>query len=124
MSISDADHNFSGTAGSFGSMLVLDSDLDGDGADDVAIGSDNDDTAATDAGAVYVFRWSTGWASTLGTSDASTAVLGTGTYTYLGAGGAGGADLDGDGLDDLLAGEPGNDTAASNAGAVWVMLGR
>ncbi len=121
--LSSADYNLSGTAGDMGSLLLMNSDLDGDGSPEVLVGNDGDDTAGADAGAVHVFTWSSSWPSALTASNAIATFYGSAAGAALGSGGNGGADLDGDGRDDVALGEAGNDTAASNAGAVWIVLG-
>jgi hypothetical protein len=119
----DADHNISGTAGDLGSMLILDSDLDGDGADEIVVGADGDDTAASNAGVVWVFSWSSSWGASLTSADARATLYGSQADGYFGSGVAGGADLDGDGLEDVALGEFTNDDSASDAGAVWIVRG-
>ncbi len=119
----EADHNISGNSGDLGSSLILDSDLDGDGADEIVVGADGDDTAASNAGVVWVFSWSSGWGSSLTSADARATLYGTHAEELFGSGGAGGADLDGDGLEDLALGAATNDDYASDAGAIWVLRG-
>ena len=119
----DADHTLLGTAGDLGSLLILDSDLDGDGADELVVGADGDDTAYTNAGRVQVFSWSASWAASLSTADARATLLGTEADGYFGSGGAGGEDLDADGLDDVILGGFLDDTAGADAGVVWVLRG-
>jgi hypothetical protein len=119
----DADHILSGNPGDAGSMLILDSDLDGDGADEIVIGADGDDTAGSNAGLVWVFSWSSSWAQPFSDADARATILGPAAGGYFGSGGAGGADLDGDGLEDVALGEVTADDGASDAGAVWIVKG-
>jgi hypothetical protein len=101
----------------------MDSDLDGDGADELVVGADGDDTAAANAGLVQVFSWSSSWAASLTTADARATLLGTEADGYFGSGGAGGEDLDADGLDDVILGGFLDDTAGTDAGVVWVLRG-
>jgi hypothetical protein len=51
----DAAATLSGTAGDFGSAVVYDTDFTGDGAADLLIGDDGNDTASSNAGAVWLF---------------------------------------------------------------------
>ncbi len=123
VSLGDADHNFSGTAGDLGSMMVMDSDLDGDGADEVVLGGDGDDTAGSNYGVAWVFSESSGWSRSMSDSDAVATIYGPSAESYFGSGGAGGADLDGDGREDIAIGATSDDTAASEAGSVWIIPG-
>ena len=123
MDLGDADHEFNGTAGDHGSTLVVDSDLDGDGADEIVIGADGDDSAYSNSGTVFVFSWSSSWGSSFDEGDARATFFGSQADGYFGSGGAGGADLDGDGLEDVAIGEAASDGGASNAGAVWIIPG-
>jgi hypothetical protein len=118
----DATYTITGDTDEFASSWAW-TDLDGDGDDDLVVGADEDDNGGTDAGAVYVFMWSAGWASSLTTSNANGRYLGATAYDYAGTEVEGGADLDGDGTDDLVVGAPGNDTNGSSAGAAYVILG-
>ncbi len=124
MDVSDADHIVTGTAGDIGSALALDSDLDGDGDDDMVVGSDGDDVGASNAGAAFMFSYSTSWASALTSADASASIYGATANEYFGSGAAGGADLDGDGTEDLAIGATGNDTRATDGGAIYIIPGR
>ena len=123
MDLGDADHEFNGTDGDHGSTLVIDSDLDGDGADDIVLGADGDDSAYSNSGTVFVFSWSSSWGGSFDEGDARATFSGSQADGYFGSGGAGGADLDGDGLEDVALGESQNDSGASNAGAVWIIPG-
>jgi len=124
VNVSSADWILSGTAGDLGSALNLDTDLDGDGNDDLLVGNDGEDSAASNAGAVYDFSYSTSWGSTLTTADASATFFGVAANDGFGSGLGGGVDLDGDGKEDVAAGASGVDTGASNGGAVYVIPGR
>jgi len=123
-SMGDASHTFTGTAGDLGSALVIDSDLDGDGADEIVIGSDGTDANGTNSGAVYVFRWASDWGDTLTSADAAASIAGASGNDYLGSGLSGGGDLNGDGLEDVVAGSVVSDeTTGTNAGAIWLITG-
>jgi Putative metal-binding motif/FG-GAP-like repeat/FG-GAP repeat len=114
--VSSAAASFSGTAGSFASSIAV-SDLDGDGADDLLVGDYSNDTASTDAGALWIYAGSSQWS---GAATAASAVIwGGASGDYLGSAVAGGYDLNGDGHEDALVGAYGNDGAFSNGGAVY-----
>jgi hypothetical protein len=120
--LSDADWSFTGTAGDLGSMMIMDSDLDGDGADDVVLGADGDDTSGTNAGAAFVYTGGS-WTTDVATSSASATFWGSASQGYFGSGGAGGQDVDGDGREDVVIGELTSDVGASDGGAAWIVLG-
>ncbi|ANM31706.1 hypothetical protein ABI59_22320 [Acidobacteria bacterium Mor1] len=108
-----------GVAGDeYGSAVALIGDVNGDGVGEFAVGIPFDDPAAgTNAGSVLI----------LSGADRSihcraTDPQGTGG-DRLGAAVAGIADLSGDGLPDLLAGAPFEDTTRANAGAVLLFSG-
>jgi hypothetical protein len=98
-------------------------DLDGDGADDLAIGANGESTEATDSGAVYVIMGgrASGTAS-IATADA--VVYGASDYDEAGVAVAGG-DVDGDGNGDVLLGAPrhGGTPSLAGKGAVYLMSG-
>ncbi len=120
---SDADVMVSGTAGDLGASLTLDSDLNGDGCDELVVGADGDDTSFSNAGATFVFFGSGSLAATLVGSNADLTLWGTAADEYFGSGSAGGVDLDGDGREDVVIGAVSNDVQASGAGAAYVIKG-
>ena len=103
---------------SLGAALAGDGDLDGDGLPDFALAAPDDDTGATNAGAVHVFTGAGPVSGTLTTADASASFTGTlaseraGTALAIG-------DVDDDGYDDLVVGAPGGDIG----GLVYVVAG-
>jgi hypothetical protein len=98
-------------------------DFDGDGIGDLLVGADEDDTAGNQAGAVYLFSGATLAAGCTVTDDADLALYGTLAGDELGSGAACVGDVDGDGLDDLLASAPYADAVYSNAGLVELYTG-
>ena len=107
--LSTADATFTGPSGNdFAGYSVAGlGDFSGDGLDDVAIG-------ANQAGVYIVAGGNTG---DLVPSE-SFARLAGGNFSVGAAG-----DMDGDGLADLISGNPSDDTNASNAGIVYLVLG-
>jgi len=122
-SASSADHVWSGTAGDFASAACIDSDLDGDGADEVALGGDSADVSSSNSGVVYLYFHDSSWSSSLTSSDADATIWGDDSSDYLGTGLAGGQDLNGDGFEDLLVGAVGVDDGTSDGGAVYIIAG-
>lgn len=106
----------------FGRSVAGAGDVNGDGFADVVVGAFNSDAAgAFDAGRAYVYLGGAG------TSLNSTA---DGTLTgnilaedYFGRAVASAGDVNGDGFADVVAGAPGSDSSASNAGRVFVYFG-
>lgn len=108
----------------FGVSLAVLPDLNGDGVEDLAVGSRLDDDGGSDRGAVYICflardgsvggyqkisQTRGGFGGQLGNSDqwgSATAWLG---------------DLDGDGLGELAVGGPESDRGAPNAGSLWIL---
>ncbi len=92
-------------------------DLDGDGFDDLVIGNDGDDTAATSSGLVAVFYGPV--TGTWSTNDADARLLGpTITYSYMGRQLRTG-DVNGDGLGDIIGIAYGNEMVGVYFGATW-----
>jgi hypothetical protein len=124
LSTASPDVDVSAASIGFGSAVSADADLDDDGFDDLVVGASGDDTAASNAGAVYVFHGSGSWSAALGITDATASLYGTTSGDALGSGLANGADLNGDGVDDLAIGATGYDNGSSSGvGAVYIVPG-
>ena len=123
MSLGDAHTTFVGENNDdmAGSAVAFVGDMDGDARSDIAIGARLDDVAGSDAGAVYIVL--DALPGTVDLSDASAKLLGSGAGDWVGSTLAGAGDLDGDGTADLVVGVPYDDSFASDAGAVWILLG-
>ena len=94
----------------FGSSVSTGGDVDGDGFDDVVVGTRFHDYGD---GAVYLYRGGADGVSLSTEQRVEPSAVGVGAGYSV----AGGADLDGDGLADLLVGAPG---AGENAGAAYL----
>ena len=105
-----------------GSQLAGAGDVNGDGWLDLLIGaSAHEGSAGNKSGGTWLIY---GPFSGVETADSlGPCIEGPGIGDKLGAGVSGGGDLDGDGLGDLVIGAPGDNTAATDAGAVWVLFG-
>ncbi|MDP2313549.1 MAG: MopE-related protein [Pseudomonadota bacterium] len=97
-------------------------DVNADGFADMLIGATGDDTSCSNAGAGYIVLGS----GSPVTESLSSALKFTGVDCgeVAGQGVAGAGDVDGDGVDDFLIGAYSNDDAGTNAGAVYLVLGR
>lgn len=100
----------------FGLPVVGAGDLNADGFADLAVSATGADGYT---GAIYLYQGSASGP----TGEVRLAVGSGATQDQLGAGLSGGGDIDGDGFDDLVAGAPGVDGPAIDAGAVFVYLG-
>jgi hypothetical protein len=110
-----------------GSALSTAGDVDGDGLDDVLIGAPDVDLGGASAGAAYLLLASGavlgGASATASVSDADVILIGEATGDEAGFSVGSAGDLDGDGQAELLVGAPYNSSAASYAGAVYVLYG-
>lgn len=104
-------------------------DINGDGIDDIAIGSRDNDEGGPNAGAAYVLFGRAGTArptvnlAALSPTDGFK-ITGAAAFDELGTSVSGAGDINGDGIDDLVIGAPGNDATAPDAGAAYVIFGR
>jgi hypothetical protein len=124
ISASTADAVLTGAvaADRFGLAVAGLGDLDGDGYGDLAISADKEDTAGTDAGAVYVYT--TAPSGAVAAASADTVLTGELAGDFFGRTVAGIGDANGDGFTDLFVGATGYDVdALSLAGATYVVYG-
>ncbi len=116
-SLADADALWIGEARNdfAGSSLAVVGDVNGDGYDDFAIGAQSNDTAARDAGAVYLIYGGTSFA----TQSVTETIAFTGRASeYAGGSIAGVGDVNNDSYDDFVIGATGND------GRAYLVLGQ
>ena len=102
--------------------VIAGGDADGDGFDDLLLGSTTSDTTDSDAGEAWLVLGSAAWSGSndIGTSATASfagdlALDGFGNALLL-------TDLDGDGLGDLVMGASEESTGGSGAGAAYVFL--
>jgi VCBS repeat-containing protein len=101
-------------------------DVNGDGRDDIAIGSRFNDAGALNAGSVHVVFGRSA------TTEVNLGALGAGGFQILGETAnastgysiAAAGDVNGDGLDDILLGARGANGGGSNSGGGYVVFGR
>ncbi|MBI1423705.1 MAG: hypothetical protein GC149_09600 [Gammaproteobacteria bacterium] len=109
----------------FGAALAKLSDLNGDGVPELAVGSPLDNEAGTERGACWIlFLNSTG---TVSSSIKLTQGLNgfTGTLhdgDHFGSAVSSLNDVNGDGVQDMVVGAPGDDDNGTDRGALWVLL--
>ena len=103
---------------SFGVGLGYGGDIDGDGFDDLAIGAYKSSAAANSAGEAYLWM---GDATRTLPRHSRILAEDAGATDNFGVGIWAAGDLDGDGRGELVVGSPGDDDAATNAGAAYII---
>jgi len=119
--LSAADGRFVGEeAGDQAGWTLTAGDVDGDGVEDVLVGACENDAGGDGAGAAYLLTGPA--AGTIDLSEADAKLVGEEPEDAAGYSLAAG-DVDGDGVEDLLVGAPGQDAGGSYAGAAYLVLG-
>jgi hypothetical protein len=96
-------------------------DLDGDGFDDLIMGSYDDDEAGAFAGAVWIFYGPID--GKLDPDEADAKLLGEAPGDHAGYSVAGAGDVNGDGFDDVLVGAHGSGASLPGAGSAYIVYG-
>jgi hypothetical protein len=126
--INDAEGNFTGTLedyDEFGSSVTSPGDLDGDGVNELVVGARGDNDGVNDKGAVWVLFMNTDGTVKSHQKISDTQGNFTGTLAeddQFGTSVTSPGDLDGDGVNDLVAGASEDDGGGSIRGAVWVLF--
>ena len=102
----------------FGVSVSRAGDVNGDGVDDVIIGSHLNDDGGTDTGAAYVY-----YGGSNPDSFADIVFVGEGVDDKFGVAVAGAGDVNGDGYGDLIVGANNNDIGGADAGRAYVYFG-
>ena len=105
----------------FGISVASVGDTDGDGVPDLLVGADEEDTGGDQAGSAYLFTDMAG--TMIATYDAAAVYTGEETDDLAGRRVSDGGDANADGYSDMLISAPGDDSGASNGGAVYLVLG-
>jgi len=118
--LSAADAKLIGENGSdYAGRTVSDAgDVDGDGRADIMVGTHDNDSGA---GAAYLLLGPVSGNIDLSAADAK--LIGENSGDYAGESVSDAGDIDGDGHPDIVVGAHGDDSAGSEAGAAYVLLG-
>jgi parallel beta-helix repeat protein len=99
-------------------------DADGDGVDDLWMGTSYSDSVTSTAGEAYLFYGDATWSGIMPASDADASFNGAAGNDRVGEGMASPGDVDGDGYEDLLVGAERVDSSSdADTGAAYLILG-
>jgi len=127
MYISSADASFKGEKNDDCAGMRVDGagDINGDGFDDILIGAQQNDEGSNNGGQIYIiFGKTTGWALDMSLSNADASYLGTVALGGAGWSLAGVGDVNGDGFDDILIGDPQATIFNDKSGESYLILGK
>ena len=105
-----------------GFSVAVARDVNGDGRDDLVVGSVDDDSGGPDSGAAWILYGPV--EGELGPDDADVKLVGEVWDDHAGASVAGLGDVDGDGFGDVVIGAHGNNRGGSDSGAAYVVCGQ
>ena len=120
INLSEANYSFEGAGRRVGGSLANMGDFNNDGFDDLFIGPQSESSGH------FVFGSNTSWSKNVDLPSSS-----NGSLTFLpeisdgtGVGGGSVGDVNGDGFEDFIVSGRSNDNASSNAGQVYLLLGK
>ena len=121
----DASFRGEGSGDRAGYSIAGPGDVNGDGYDDLLVGSPWNSEGGHERGQVYLFFGkTTGWTMNDSLHNADATFLGEKPDDWLGWDVAGAGDVNGDGYMDLLFSTKMNDDAGSNSGQTYLVLGK
>jgi hypothetical protein len=126
-SVADAHASFIGEDAADGSGVGMQivKDINGDGYDDLVMGSNGNDYNGVSAGQAYIkFGGPSNWTMRTSLAKVDASFVGERPGSQAGYKLAGGGDLNGDGYNDLVIGAFSDSEAGANAGQTYVVFGR
>jgi len=125
LSISDASFLGEQPLDMLGGRLASAGDVNGDGLDDILLGSHTNDDGGALAGQVYlVLGRQSGWTMDTPIHQADASFIGEAEGDWAGISLDGAGDVNGDGLDDIVIGAKRNSEAGDYSGQVYLVFGR
>jgi hypothetical protein len=125
--LSNADASFIGeNSGDYlGSSVAGAGDVNNDGYDDILLGAWGNAEGGPEAGKAYlIFGNDSGWSMDFNLSNADVSFIGESSSDWAGWGLASAGDVNSDGYDDILISADGRDEGGTNAGQVYLILGK